>query len=67
MIKKLAELAKEENVTLDYCIGPANIMTIKVFAKSKDFMIVDQSLFSDDKIIEITKGLIAYLIDCKMP
>lgn len=58
MIKKLAELAKEENVTLDYCIGPANIMTIKVFAKSKDFMIVDQSLFSDDKIIEITKGLI---------
>ena len=58
MIKKLAELAKEENVTLDYCIGPANIITIKVFAKSKDFMIVDQSLFSDDKIIEITKGLI---------
>ena len=58
MIKKLAELTKEENVTLDYCIGPANIMTIKVFAKSKDFMIVDQSLFSDDKIIEITKGII---------
>ena len=58
MIKKLAELAKEENVALDYCIGPANIMTIKVFAKSKDFMIVDQSLFSDDKIIEITKGII---------
>lgn len=58
MIKKLAELAKEENVTLDYCIGPANIITIKVFAKSKDFIIVDQSLFSDDKIIEITKGLI---------
>lgn len=58
MIKKLTELAKEENVTLDYCIGPANIMTIKVFAKSKDFMIVDQSLFSDDKIIEITKGVI---------
>lgn len=58
MIKKLAELAKEENVTLDYCIGPANIMTIKVFAKSKDFMIVDQSLFSDDKIIDITKGII---------
>ena len=55
MIKKLAELAKEENVTLDYCIGPANIMTIKVFAKSKDFMIVDQSLFSDDKIIEIMR------------
>lgn len=58
MIRKLAELAKEENVTLDYCIGPANIMTIKVFAKSKDFMIVDQSLFSDDKIIDITKGII---------
>ena len=58
MIKKLAELAKEEKVTLDYCIGPANIITIKVFAKSKDFMIVDQSLFSDDKIIEITKGII---------
>ena len=58
MIKKLAELAKEENVTLDYCIGPANIITIKVLAKSKDFIIVDQSLFSDDKIIEITKDLI---------
>ena len=58
MIKKLAELAKEENVTLDYCIGPANIMTIKVFAKSKDFIIVDRSLFSDDEIIEITKDLI---------
>lgn len=58
MIKKLAELAKEEKVTLDYCIGPANIMTIKVFAKSKDFIIVDRSLFSDDEIIEITKDLI---------
>lgn len=58
MIKKLAELAKKENVTLDYCIGPANIMTIKVFAKSKDFIIVNRSLFSDDEIIEITKDLI---------
>lgn len=58
MIKKLAELAKEENVILDYCIGPANIMTIKVFAKSKDFIIVNRSLFSDDEIIEITKDLI---------
>ena len=58
MIKKLAELAKEENVTLDYCIGPANIMTIKVFAKSKDFITINRSSFSDDEIIEITKGLI---------
>ena len=58
MIKKLSELAKEEGVVLDYCIGPANIMTIKVFAKSKDFIIVDRSLFSDDEIIEITKDLI---------
>ena len=58
MIKKLVELAKEEKVTLDYCIGPANIITIKVFAKSKDFIIVNRSLFSDDEIIEITKELI---------
>ena len=58
MIKKLAELAKEEKVTLDYCIGPANIMTIKVFAKSKDFIIVNRSSFNDDEIIEITKSLI---------
>ena len=58
MIKKLAELTKEENVTLDYCIGPANIMIIKVFAKSKDFITINRSSFSDDEIIEITKGLI---------
>lgn len=58
MIKKLAELAKKEKVILDYCIGPANIMTIKVFAKSKDFIIVNRSLFNDDEIIEITKDLI---------
>lgn len=58
MIKKLAELAKEEKVTLDYCIGPANIITIKVFAKSKDFIIVNRSSFNDDEIIEITKGVI---------
>ena len=58
MIKKLVELAKEEDVVLDYCIGPANIMTIKVFAKSKDFITVNRSSFSDDEIIEITKGLI---------
>ena len=58
MIKKLAELAKEEKVTLDYCIGPANIITIKVFAKSKDFIIVNRSSFNDDEIIVITKGVI---------
>lgn len=34
MIKKLAELAEEENVVLDYCIGPDNAMTITVFAKT---------------------------------
>ena len=58
MIKKLEELDKEEKVTLDYCIGPANIITIKVFAKSKDFIIVNRSSFNDDEIIEITKGVI---------
>ena len=58
MIRNLAELAKEENITLDYRIGPATIMTIKVFAKSKDFITVNRSSFSHDEIIEITKGLI---------
>ena len=34
MIKKLAELAKEENVVLDYYIGPDNAMTITVFCRT---------------------------------
>ena len=48
MIKKLAELAKEENVTLDYCIGPDDAMTIRVFAKFQDFVTINPLSFSDD-------------------
>ena len=58
MIKKLAELAKEENVALDYYIGTDNAMTIKVFAKFQDFVIINPLSFSDDEIIEITKDVI---------
>ena len=58
MIKKLAELAKEEDVVLDYCIGPDNAMTIRVFAKFQDFVTINPSSFSDDEIIEITKDVI---------
>lgn len=63
MIKKLAELAKEENVTLDYCIGPDNAMTIRVFAKFQDFTIINPSSFNDDEIIEITKDVIRRVKD----
>lgn len=58
MIKKLAELAEEENVVLDYCIGPDNAMTIRVFAKFKDFIAINPLSFSDDEIIELTKDVI---------
>lgn len=60
MIKKLAELAKEERVILDYCISPDNFMTIYVFAnKFEDFLTIHQlSSYSDDEIIEITKDVI---------
>lgn len=58
MIKKLAELAKGENVVLDYCIGTDNTMTIRVFAKFQDFVIINPLSFSDDEIIEITKDVI---------
>lgn len=58
MIKKLAELAKEENVVLDYFIGPDNTMTITVFAKVRDFICINPLSFSDDEIIEITKDVI---------
>ena len=58
MIKKLAELAKEENVTLDYCIGPDDAMTIRVFAKFQDFVNINPLSFSDDEIIELTKDVI---------
>lgn len=63
MIKKLAELAKEENVTLDYCIGPDNAMTIRVFAKFQDFVTINPSSFNDDEIIEITKDVIRRVKD----
>ena len=55
MIKKLAELAKEENVVFNYCIGPDNAMSINVF---ENFIIINPSSFSDDEIIEITKDVI---------
>ena len=58
MIKKLAELAKEEGVVLNYVIGPDNTMTIKVFAKFQDFVNVNPLSFSDDEIIELTKDVI---------
>ena len=58
MIKKLAELAKEENVVLDYCIGTDNAITITVLAKHREFIYINASSFSDDEIIEITKGVI---------
>lgn len=58
IIKKLAELAKEEGVVLDYYIDPDNAMTITVFAKHRDFIIINTLSFSDDEIIEITKYII---------
>ena len=58
MIKKLTELAKEENVVLDYCIGPDNAITITVLAKHRDFISINALSFSDEEIIEITKGVI---------
>lgn len=58
MIKKLAELAKEEGVVLDYYIGPDNVMTIKVYAKFPDFAFIHPLSFNDDEIIEITKDVI---------
>ena len=58
MIKKLAELAKEEGVVLDYYIGPDNAMTISVFAKHRDHININSLSFSDDEIIAITKDVI---------
>ena len=57
MIKKLVKLAKEEGVILDYHIGP-NVLTITVFADSRDYIIINSLSFSDDEIIEITKDVI---------
>lgn len=60
MINKLAELAKEEKVILDYCISHDNFMTIYVFGnKFEDFLTIHPlSSYSDDEIIEITKDVI---------
>ena len=58
MIKKLAELAKEENVVLDYYIGPDNAMIITVFAEYREYLSINSLSFSDDEIIEITKNVI---------
>ena len=58
MIKKLAELAKEEGVVLDYYIGPDNAMTITVFAEHSDQLFINPFSFSDDEIIEFTKDVI---------
>ena len=63
MIKKLAELAKEEKVAIDYHVGPDNAMTIRVFAKFQDFTIINPSSFNDDEIIEITKDVIRRVKD----
>ena len=58
MIKELAKLAKEENVVLEYYIGPDNAMTITVFAKHRDYINFNALSFSDDDIIGFTKELI---------
>ena len=59
MINKLAELAQEEKVLLDYCISPNDSMTIYISAKFEDYLtIYPLSSYSDDKIIEITKDAI---------
>lgn len=59
MIKKLAELAKKEGVVFNYCIGrDDNAMTITVFGKNRDFIIINPSSLNDDEIIEITKDVI---------
>ena len=58
MIKKLAELSKEENVVLDYYIGPDNAMTITFFAEHREYLSINALSFSDDEIIEITKDVI---------
>ena len=58
MIKKLTELAKEENVVLDYCIGPDNAMTITVLAKHRDFISINALSFIYVELLEITKGVI---------
>ena len=58
MIKKLAELVKEEGIALDYYIGPDNAMTITVFAEHRDCIVINALSFSDDEIIEITKDVI---------
>ena len=60
MINKLAELAQEERVLLDYCISSDDSMTIYAFAnKFEDFLtIYPLSSYSDDEIIEITKDVI---------
>lgn len=58
MIKKLAELAKEEGVVLDYYIGPDTAMTITVFAEHIEYLSINSLSFSDDEIIEITKNVI---------
>ena len=58
MIKKLAELAKEEGVVLDYYIGHDNVMTITVFAEHRDYLVINALSFSDNEIIEITKDVI---------
>lgn len=63
MIKKLAELAKEEGVALDYYIGTDNVMTIRVYAKFQDFVFINPLSFNDDEIIEITKDVIRRVKD----
>ena len=59
MIKKLAELAKEEGVVLDYYIGPDNAMTITVFAEHSDYPFTNPLSFRADETLDITKDIIS--------
>ena len=58
MIRELTKLAKEENVVLNFCIGPDNGMGITVFAKHRDFIHINPLSFSEDEIIKLTKDVI---------
>lgn len=58
IFKKLAELAKEEGVLLDYYIDRDNAMIITVFAEHSDYIVINALQFSDDDIIKSTKDVI---------
>ena len=58
IFNKLAELAKEEGVLLDYYINRDNAMIITVFAEHSDYIVINALQFSDDDIIKSTKDVI---------